>query len=104
MLPSSCAHLFDEIRFKRWQIPNRRCNQKNLLHPVQCCTNRLRFGVIHDHTFQSRRGFGCYGRRLESSAYLPPHGQRLLYHFTTDVPTCSSDQDHCSLLSTHVKG
>src|SRR6266568_5317627 len=64
----------------------------------------FRFGVIHDHTFQSRRGFGCYGRRLESSAYLQPHGQRLLYHFTTDVPTCSSDQNHSSLLSADVKG
>src|SRR5207247_206860 len=97
VLPPSRAHLFDEVRFHDWQIPNRRSNQKNLLHPMQCCSNRLRLGVIHDHTFNSGGGFGSFVSRLEGGAYLQPHGQRLLYHFTTDVSTCPSDQNHCSL-------
>src|SRR5437899_12126678 len=49
MLPPSRSHLFDEVRFHGWQVPNRRSNQKNLLYSVQCWTDRLRFGVIHDH-------------------------------------------------------
>ena len=31
----SRAHLFDEIRFQRWQFPNRRSDQKNPFHPLQ---------------------------------------------------------------------
>ena len=31
---------------------------------AQCWTDRLRFGVIHDHAFNLCRRFGCYLRRL----------------------------------------
>src|SRR5437667_9826359 len=62
VLPPRCARLFDEIRFHGWQVPNRRSNQKNLLHPVQYWTNGFWFCVIHDHAFQAGGGFGCYVR------------------------------------------
>ena len=42
------ANFLSRMRKHRMR-PNRRSNQKNLLHPVQYWTNRFWFGVINHH-------------------------------------------------------
>src|SRR5437016_13790561 len=69
------ANFLSRMRKHRMR-PNRRSNQKNLLHPVQYWTNRFWFGVINHHAFQSGGSFGCYVRWLECRTYLQPYGER----------------------------